>query len=187
MREMVTTYTLRTEWLDSNLTTTPPLMTVYSSRYVQFGGTAELSENLALYHQAFMSYCKSIGLNESEALANLHSNNPASIFYHQFIVKRARTIDEAFKMLYDRFSFAERCDRLLYKYRNLSFKDFESKPDAIKQSVLCDLCQTASILLLKLGPSYQYEQHLRDTLMKACMLEPWAHPVACRSNSLRLL
>ena len=78
-------------------------------------------------------------------------------------------------MLYNRFSSAERRDRLLYKWNNLSFKDFSDKPGATRQSALRDLCETASMIQLQLGPSYQDDQHLRDTLMNACKMEPWAH------------
>ena len=155
------------------------LMKVYARPHVQFAGTGDLSENLATYHQAFMSNCKSLGMSESDALANMHvlfrANSEASIFYHRQVLYQAKTLEEAFQTLYNRFSSSERRDRLLYKWNNLSFKHFHDKPGATRQSALRDLCETASMIQLQLGPSYQDDQHLRDTLMNACKMEPWAH------------
>ena len=158
------------------------LMKLYSHPNKQFAGTGDLKENLATYHQAFMSDCRTLELTQAEALNNLHvlfkPNSEASIFYHRHVLPTAQSIDQAFKMLYNRFMSLERRDRLLQKWNKLSYNEFASKPGATNQSALRDLCETASLLQLQLGQSYQDEQHLRDALMNACKYEPWAHRLA---------
>lgn len=69
-------------------------------------------------------------------------------------------------MIFSRSSSTERHDWLLDMWNNLNFRNFSSKIGAIKHSAIRELCETASMLHLQLGPSYQDDQHLRDALMK---------------------
>ena len=57
---------------------------------------------------------------------------------------------------------------MLNKWNNLRFKEINDRPGATRQSVLRDLSETASMIQLQHGPSYQGNQNLRDTLMNAC-------------------
>ena len=95
----------------------------------------------------------------------------------------AKTLYEAFNMLYNRFALAERRDRLLDMWNNLEFRHFSTKHGATNHSALRELCETASMLQLQLGPSYQDDQHLRDTLMSAVRSESWAHQLATMPTS----
>ena len=145
----------------------------------KFSGEGDPAENLGAYHQSFMNLCRSFNLTEKEAFANLYilfpTGSQAGRFYHKHVLKKARSLDEAFKMLYSRFMSNERRDRLLYQWNNLNFADFMKKSIAIKQSALRNLCSTASSIQLQLGASYQDPQHLRDALSTACKNEKWTH------------
>ena len=78
-------------------------------------------------------------------------------------------------MIYDRFTYAERRERLLRERNKLRYMEFSLKQDPTAQSAIPDLCQTASTLQLQFGISYQRQQHLRNMLVSMCRLEPWAH------------
>ncbi len=67
-------------------------------------------------------------------------------------------------MMQNRFASAEIQYRLLNDSNSLSTSDFLLKPNASKQSALRDLCETASLLQLQLGPSYPDDRHLRHAL-----------------------
>ncbi len=81
-------------------------------------------------------------------------------------------------MLYARFISSERRERLLQKWNNLKFSDFPTNPDVSRQKALRDMCSLASSIQLQLGPSYQDDQYLRETLMNARRNEPWSHKLA---------
>eukprot|EP00171_Calliarthron_tuberculosum_P005849 IDg5849t1 len=150
--------------------------------FTQFSGYGDIEENLAVFHQSFMSKCRTLHISEPDAFDNLHvlfrPNSPASIFYYKHVQPKAKTLEEAFHMLYSRFLSSERRDRLIYEWNNLKFSTFASKPGVTKHSASCDMCIKASIMQLQLGASYQDDQHLRDSLMNACKHEPWAHRLA---------
>ncbi len=134
-----------------------------------------------------MNLCRSSNLTEKEAYANLYFLSPtgsqAGRFYYKHVLTRARSLDEAFKMLYSRFMPNERRDRLLYQWNNFNFAEFMKKSGATKQSALCQLCSTASCIDLQLGASYQDPQHLREDPLTACKNEKWAHRLAKMPNN----
>ncbi len=125
-----------------------------------------------------MNHSKTLQLSEPEALVNLHvilkHGSEASSFYNKHVAPAATSLKQAFEMMYNRFSSAERRDRLLEDWKSLNFNRFLMKPNATKQSALRDLCETASLLQLQLSPSYQDDQHLRDALLNAVKSESWA-------------
>ncbi len=87
---------------------------------------------------------------------------------------RTSTLNEAFRMLHDRFMSNERRDRLLQKLNNLKFSDFMKTPATCKHSALQDLYSAASSIQAQLEASYQDDQHLRDAMMNACKNETWS-------------
>ncbi len=93
-------------------------------------------------------------------------------------MNRAKTINEAFNMLYARFMSSERRDRLLQKWNNLKISDFTAKPGVSRHTSLRDMYSLASSVQLQLGTCYQDDQHLRDTLANACKNKPWSHRLA---------
>ncbi len=99
-----------------------------------------------------MKLCMSFNLTEKEAYTNLYilfpTGSQAGRFYHKHVLTRARSLDEAFKMLHSRFMSNERRDRLLYQWNNLNFADFMKKVGANKQSALRQLCSTTSSIQL---------------------------------------
>ncbi len=82
--------------------------------------------------------------------------------------------EEAFGMLYSRFSSQEPRDRLIRQWNNLRYSDFKNKAGTTMQTALTSMCERAEMLQLQLGRAYQDNQHLRDALLKAVSNEPFA-------------
>ena len=118
----------------------------------KFSGEGDLAENLGAYHQSFMNICRSSNLTEKGAFANLYilfpSSSQADRFYRKHVLTKARSLDEAFKMLYSRLMSNERRYRLLYQWNNLRFSDFMKKSGNNKQSASRELCSTTSSIQL---------------------------------------
>ncbi len=117
----------------------------------------------------------SVNLTEKEIFANLYIllqiGSQAGRFYHEHVLSRVKSLDEAFRMRYSRFMSNERRDRLLYQSNNLRFSDFMKNSGVTRQSALLEICSIASSIQLQLGSSYQDPQHLRDALLTACKMK----------------
>ena len=118
--------------------------------------------------------CLTFRITKAEAFDNLYilfkANIEAGRYYKKHVLENAKSIDDAFLMMYERFMSEERRDRLLQKWNNLKFIDFENDTSD-RHADLRKLCSTASTIQLQLGTSYQGDQHLPDALLNACKNE----------------
>ena len=77
----------------------------------KFSGTGSLTEKLAKIHQAYVNTSHSFHLANNEALDNLYilffTGSEAGRYHHRYVRDRAKSLDEAFSMLYDRFMWNE--------------------------------------------------------------------------------
>ncbi len=155
------------------------LITVFAHPSSKFSGTGSLIENLATFHQAYVNTCHSFRLTNNKALDNLYilflSGGEAGKYYLRYVHDRAKSLDETFYMLYDRFMSNERRDRLLQKWNNFNFNDFMKTPSTARHSGLQDLFSTSSSIQAQLGSSYQNDQHLRDAILNAFKNQTWSH------------
>ena len=99
------------------------LSRAFSHPSLKFKGSGSASENLGTYHQQFMNSCKTYNLTEQEAFNNLYvlfeTGSEEGRFYHKHVLNNASTLAQAFDMLYRRFMWDERRDRLLRKWNGL--------------------------------------------------------------------
>ena len=135
------------------------------------GRNSEISAKFASFHKSLMNHYQTYQPSENEALRNLlffiKPSKEACIFYHKHEVNFARTLGETFTMLYNRFLSTEVRDRLLDVWDNLNFCRFSTITEAANNSAIRELFETASMLQLQVGSSYQDDQHLTNTLMSA--------------------
>lgn len=112
---------------------------------------------MALFHQSFMNYCQILRLVEIKGLRNQHvlfkPGSEASILYHKHEISRAKSLDQAFEMLYNGFLSSERRDGLLDMYNNLPFENFLEKSRIDKHAALRELSETTPMLQGQFGPA----------------------------------
>lgn len=158
------------------------LLKAFAHPSQQFSGRDQKRENLASFHQAFVSTCRTLELTDKEAVQNLHvlfvPDSPASIFYHKYVERKATTLDECFDILYRHFTSEERRDRLVREWNSLNYSVFLKKEGSTPHSALTDLCQTAASLQLQLGEEYQPDTLLRDAILRAVSKQPFARFLA---------
>ena len=157
------------------------LIRAFSHPSSKFKGSGSVLENLGTYHQQFMNVCKTFNLTEKEAFMNLYilfeTGSEAGRFCYKHALNKAKNLTEAFEMLYRRFMSNERRDRLIRKWTGLKLSNFH-KDEKTRHTSLREMCDMASSIQLQLGPSYQDDQHLRDTLLGAFKDENLAHRLA---------
>ncbi len=154
------------------------LLKVFSHASQQFAATGDIEENLAVFHHSYAEKCMTFGLTAQEAFGNLYvlfvPNRAASVYYHKHVLPAARTLEQAFSLMYSRFSSSERQDRLIRQWNNLHFSKSKNKPGATLQTALVEVCPRAELLHIQLGQAYQDDQHLRDAIRKEVIDEPFA-------------
>ncbi len=100
--------------------------------------------------------------NASEAFDNLYvlfvPNSPTSVYYHKHILPGARTLVQAFSLMYSRFSSSQCQDRM----EQVALLTVQEQAWCYSADCLIDMCKTAGLLQVQLGPAYQNDQHLRD-------------------------
>lgn len=128
-------------------------MKAFSSEHKQFAGTGKLSEYFSASRQTFTNHSKTLHLSEPEILNKLvvlfKPNSSAVIFNHKHEISVAKNLEHAFSMVYRRFEFAERRDRLLDMLNNLNFLKYLSKSASTKHSALRQLCGTEEVRALE--------------------------------------
>lgn len=84
-----------------------------------FCRNGSITESIGSFHQSCMNICKTFSISKSQALENLYklfkTDSETERYFHKLVTAKARTLDQAFNMLYDHLISAERRDRLLQK------------------------------------------------------------------------
>ena len=153
------------------------LIKIYSSPTQQFHGDGSIKESLASTHQIYINKCLSLTLTEDEARDNLYCifapYSTASNFYSKHVQSQARTLDEAFYLLYNRFMSEDRREILTKLWNNMKLDQLKSNNKDLKTAFM-KLCRTDEFVQLQLGRDYQAPSLLRDTVSRAVEQEKWS-------------
>ena len=135
-----------------------------------------INESLASENQIFINKCLSLNLTGDEARDNLYCifapYSTARNFYFKHVHSQARTLDEAFYLLYNRFMSEDRREMLTKLWNNMKLDQFKSDNKDLKKASM-ELCRTAEFVQLELGRDYRAPSLLRDTASRAVEQEKW--------------
>ena len=154
------------------------LLKIYAHPSQQFSGSNDLTENLASFHCSYLSKCSSLHLTKQEALDNFHCifvpNSRAHSFFYKYVEGKAKTLNEAFYLLYNHFMTSGRRDRLVKRWNSSKLKEFRTPQNSTTMLAFEALCKTAELLQIQLGEEYQHSSLLRDTVYNSVDDEPFA-------------